>query len=320
MVKVVIQIPCFDEEETLPRTLAALPRTLPGVDRVEWLVVDDGSRDETSEVARRHGVDHVVRLRRNQGLARAFVVGLRASLAAGADVVVNTDADNQYRAEDIEALVRPILEGEADMVVGSRPIEAIEEFSSLKKVLQRLGSRVVRRLSGTSVEDATSGFRALSREAAARINVFNDYTYTLETLIQAGQDGLAVVSVPVRTNPATRPSRLVRSIPDYLGRSALTLVRIFMTYRPFPFFAVPGAVSFGAGFLLGLRFLFYYLQGQGEGHVQSVVLASLLLGTGFFLVVLGLLADLIAVNRSLLEKVDAHLWELKGRRPPTADG
>jgi glycosyltransferase involved in cell wall biosynthesis len=326
MTKLLIQIPCYNEEGTLGIALAALPRQLPGVDAVEWLVIDDGSTDRTALVAREHGADHVVRLPRNQGLARAFIVGLDACLARGADVIVNTDADNQYCAEDIPRLIEPILAGKADMVVGARPIDQIRHFSWLKKVLQRAGSWVVRRASRTKVPDATSGFRAMSREAAMRLNVFNDYTYTLETIIQAGQKGMAVAHVPVRTNPDLRPSRLVRSIPSYLRRSLLTIVRIFMTYQPFRFFAVPGAVFFGAGLLVGLRFLYFYFTDEGGGHVQSVILAALFLGLGFFLVVVGLLADLIAVNRQLLEKIDWRVRQLEERlsakspREGTPDG
>ena len=313
MIKVIIQIPCYNEEETLPETLAALPRELPGVDRVEWLVVDDGSGDRTVDVAREHGVDHVVKLPRNRGLSRAFMAGIRACLEAGADIIVNTDADNQYRASDIPALVDPILNGEADLVVGARPISDIRHFSPLKRVLQRLGSWVTRILSGTEVSDAVSGFRAISRKAAMQLHVFNDYTYTVETLIQAGQKGLAVRSVPIRVNPEQRPSRLVRSTPRYVLRQATTMLRIFVTYRPFRFFAVLGTGVFLLGFLLGLRFLYFYFTASGSGHVQSVILAALLLGLGIFLFLVGLLADLVAVNRRLLEDLEARLQRMEGK-------
>lgn len=308
MTKVIIQIPCFNEEETLPVTLSELPRSLPGVDVVEWLVIDDGSRDRTVEVAREHGVDHIVSLPRNQGLARAFVRGLEASVRAGADIVVNTDADNQYFAGDIPRLVKPILSGEAEIVVGERPITEIPHFSPVKKALQRLGSWVVRRVSGTEIADAPSGFRAMSREAAMKLQVFNSYSYVLETVIQAGHKGMAITSVPVRTNPELRPSRLFKSTAGYVARQALTIIRIFMTYRPFAFFAVPGFLVFLLGFAGGLRFFYFYLIGEGAGHVQSVILSALLLGSGFFLGVVGLLADLTAVNRKLLEGLD---WRLR---------
>ena len=313
MIKVIIQIPCYNEEETLPETLAALPRELPGVDQVEWLVVDDGSGDRTVDVAREHGVDHVVKLPRNRGLSRAFMAGIRACLEAGADIIVNTDADNQYRASDIPALVDPILNGAADLVVGARPISEIRHFSPLKRVLQRLGSWVTRILSGTEVSDAVSGFRAISRKAAMQLHVFNDYTYTVETLIQAGQKGLAVRSVPIRVNPEQRPSRLVRSTPRYVLRQATTMLRIFVTYRPFRFFAVLGTGVFLLGFLLGLRFLYFYFTASGSGHVQSVILAALLLGLGIFLFLVGLLADLVAVNRRLLEDLEARLQRMEGK-------
>ena len=295
-------------------TLAALPRHLSGFDKVEWLVVDDGSKDETLRIALEHQVHHVVRLPRNQGLAQAFGRGLEASLAAGADVIVNLDADNQYDPRDIGKLVAPILAGEAEIVVGSRPIQQIKEFSPLKKVLQTVGSWVVRLASRTEIPDAPSGFRAMSRNAARQLNVFSDYTYTLETIIQAGQKGMAITSVHVRTNDAIRPSRLLKSTPNYIRRSALTIIRIFMTYRPFQFFALPGALCLLAGFLLGLRFLYYYVVvDQASGHVQSVILAALLLGLGFFLVVIGLVTDLVSVNRKLLEKLNARLQRVQDR-------
>jgi glycosyltransferase involved in cell wall biosynthesis len=315
MAKLIIQIPCFNEEESLPVTLAALPRSVEGVDRVEWLVVDDGSEDRTADVARERGVDHIVRLPRHQGLAGAFVAGLDASLRAGADVIVNTDADNQYCSEDIDALVAPILARQAEIVVGARPIDRTAHFSPLKKALQRIGSRVVRRLSATDIPDAPSGFRAMSRDAAQRLNVFNEYSYTLETIIQAGRKGMAITSVPVRTNPDLRPSRLIGSLGGYLRQQVLILFRIFMTYRPFFFFAVPGLIAFTLGFLLGVRFVYFYLTGTGAGHVQSLILAALLLGGGALLLLVGLLADLIAVNRKLLERVDWRLQKVEERLP-----
>ena len=311
--KLIIQIPCYNEEASLPATLATLPRSLPDVASIEWLVIDDGSRDRTVEVARAHGVDHVVSLPRNRGLARAFTVGLEACLAHGADIIVNTDADNQYCADDIAKLLAPILEGRADVVVGERPIAAIPHFSLVKKLLQKLGSSMVRFLSRTDVVDAPSGFRAFSRAAAMQLNVFSEYTYTLETIIQAGQKGMAVVSVPVRVNGETRPSRLMSSTGSYIKRSALTMFRIFITYRPLRFFLSFGIPLFLIGFALGLRFLYYYLTGDGSGKIQSTILAALLMGGGAFLCVMGLVVDLIAVNRQLLEKLQWKLAVLESR-------
>jgi glycosyltransferase involved in cell wall biosynthesis len=306
--KLIIQIPCFNEAKTLPITLAALPRTIASIDRIEICVIDDGSTDDTLAVAKQAGVDHLVRFPKNRGLAKAFMAGIDTSLAAGADIIVNTDADNQYRADDIPLLLAPILDGTADFVVGERPISEIEHFSPLKKTLQKLGSWVVRVASKTDIPDAPSGFRAISREAAKRLHVFNEYTYTLETIIQAGQKGFAVASVPVRTNDDLRTSRLVKSIRSYVFRSTTTIIRVFMTYKPFRFFAVPGLACFSAGFLIGLRFLYFYMIGEGDGHIQSVILSGILMTTGFLMSVVGLVADLISVNRKLLEKID---WRVK---------
>lgn len=310
MTKLIIQIPAFNEEQTLGATLCELPRSLPGVDAVEWLVIDDGSEDRTVEVAKLFGADHVIRLTHHQGLARAFVAGIEACVALDADIIVNTDADNQYEAADIGRLIEPILRHEAEMVIGERPIGKIRHFSLFKKLLQKLGSWVVRLASGTNVPDAPSGFRAYSRNAAMQLHVFNEYTYTLETIIQAGQKNMAVTSVPIRTNLVTRPSRLVRSIPLYVFRSVATIGRIFMTYRPLRFFAIPGATIFAAGFVIGLRFLIFHLAGY-NGHVQSLVLAALLLGSGFFLCVVGLVVDLISVNRQLLERLNYRMHVLE---------
>ncbi|WP_442498296.1 glycosyltransferase family 2 protein [Methylobacter sp. sgz302048] len=305
--KLIIQIPCFNEAKTLSIALSALPRTVPGFDTVEWLIIDDGSQDDTVKVARECGVDHVVRHTRNQGLARGFMTGLDACLRLGADVIVNTDADNQYNADDIPALVAPILEHRADIVVGARPIETIEHFSPIKKMLQKLGSWVVRVASNTDIPDAPSGFRAMSRTAAQRLMVFNNYTYTLETIIQAGQKNMAITSVPVRVNEDLRPSRLVKSIPSYIKRSIATIIRIFIIYRPFRFFGTIGALLFGAGFLIGLRFLLNYLSGEGGGHIQSLILAGTLLAMGFQAILVAFLADLLAANRKLLEDVRFRL-------------
>jgi glycosyltransferase involved in cell wall biosynthesis len=289
---------------------------LEGIDEIEWLIIDDGCTDRTVETALAHGVDHIVRLPRNQGLARAFMAGLKECINRGADIIVNMDADNQYAAEDIPKLIEPILTGRSEFVIGARPISGIEHFSLAKRILQKLGSRAVSIVSNTNIPDATSGFRAMSRTIAMKLRVFDDYTYTLETIIQAGQNGIPVTSVPVRINKDLRPSRLVRNVPDYVLRSVLTMVRIFMTYRPVRFFAIPGVISFSVGLLLGLRFLFFYFTRGGAGHVQSVILAALLLGTGFFLIVVGLLSDLISVNRRLLEELDAKIQgiEEKARR------
>ena len=313
--KLVIQIPCYNEAATLGTTLRELPRAVPGIAAVEWLVVDDGSTDDTAAVARENGVDHVIRLPIHRGLARAFMAGVEAALRAGADVIVNTDADNQYCASDIPALLRPIVEGHADMVVGARPIGDIAHFSPLKKTLQRFGSRIVQLASNTRVPDAPSGFRAFSRAAALQLNVFSDYTYTLETIIQAGQKGLAIASVPVRVNADLRPSRLVKSLPQYLHRSALTIGRIFVTYRPLRFFLTVSALLFAPGLLIGIRFLVLYARGHGQGHVQSLILASILMIVSALFCMLGLLADLISVNRRLLEDLRTRLTELELRQP-----
>ncbi|MBW2339808.1 MAG: glycosyltransferase [Deltaproteobacteria bacterium] len=301
--KLIIQIPCYNEEKTLETTLSALPREVPGVDIVEWLVIDDGSKDRTVEVAKAHGVDRVVSLPRNQGLAKAFMAGLEASLMAGADIIVNTDADNQYCADSIPDLIRPILEAKAEMVVGARPIEQIEHFSFSKKLLQRLGSWTVRLASNTDIPDAPSGFRAISREAACKLNVFNNYTYTLETIIQAGQKNISVTWVPIRTNEHLRPSRLVKSIFSYVRRSVFTILRIFVVYNPFRFFIIIGSVLFILGALIGVRFLWYFLSGQGGGHIQSLILASIFIGIGFQTIMVAFIADLLSVNRRLLEEL-----------------
>jgi len=301
--KLVIQMPCFNEAETLSIALSALPRVVPGFDTVEWLVIDDGSKDDTVNIAKTNGVDHIIRHTGNKGLAQAFMTGLEASLLLGADVIVNTDADNQYNAEDIPALVQPILEHKAEIVVGARPIKTIDYFSSVKKLLQRFGSWVVRVASKTNIPDAPSGFRAMSRAAAQRLMVFNDYTYTLEMIIQAGQKNMGIISIPVRVNDDLRPSRLVKSISSYIKSSIFTIIRIFVIYRPFRFFGVIGMILFGAGFLIGSRFLWHYFQGNGEGHVQSLILASVLLGMGFQTLLVAFVADLLAANRKLIEDI-----------------
>ena len=318
MPKLVIQIPCFNEEDTLGITLAQLPKSLPGIDQVEWLIIDDGSIDATVRVAREGGVHHIIQ-RPHQGLSRAFLAGLEAAVEHGADIIVNLDADNQYDARDIPSLIRPILEGSADLVIGARPVSQIEHFSFWKKLLQRLGSWVVRTISRTDTPDAPSGFRALSREAAMRTHVFNQHTYTLETVIQAGLDGMAITSVPIRVNQELRPSRLVKSVPEYIRRQVLTIFRIFVTYKAFAFFLVSGSLIFLCGVLIGVRFLYFFFSGSGGGHVQSLLLATLLLATGFFLAVIGLLADLISVNRRLLERLDWRLQKIDELVRPTPE-
>jgi glycosyltransferase involved in cell wall biosynthesis len=300
-VKLVIQIPCFNEEETLPGTLADLPRHVAGVDVVEWLVIDDGSTDRTADVARELGVDHVIRHPRNRGLAAAFLTGLDAALRSGADVVVNTDADNQYVAACIPDLIRPVLDEGADLVVGERPIEEISEFSGLKKRLQRFGSFVVRRFSGTTVRDAASGFRAMSRDAALRLQVFGKYSYTMETLVQAKAEGLAVASVPVRVNPQTRPSRLAKSMGQYLRRSGTTIVRSFAIYYPFRFFFMVGVVPFVLGSALLVRWGLYWLfEDPYRSRIPSLVMGSVLVIVAVQIWLVAFLADLQAASRRLL--------------------
>jgi glycosyltransferase involved in cell wall biosynthesis len=311
MAKLIIQIPCYNEEETIGVTLRCLPNKLPGIDAIEWLIIDDGSTDRTVEEAVALGVDHVVRLPSHQGLARAFMAGLEASIKAGADIIVNTDADNQYSAEDIPKIIEPILSGEAEIVVGARPITNIEHFSLIKKLCQRIGSWVVRLASKTDVQDAPSGFRAISRQAAMRLSVFTEYTYTLETIIQAGQNGMAVMSVPIKTNGKLRPSRLINNISSYIMKSILTIIRIFMTYKPLQFFGFFGVIFFLVGLSISLRFMYFFFIGNGGGHVQSLLLSILLMGIGFFLLVTALMADLIAVNRKLLENIRWRVLKLE---------
>ena len=308
--KLIIQIPCYNEENTLGVTLSELPRQVPGVDQVEWLIINDGSIDRTVDVAKEWGVNHIVSFDHNQGLARGFMAGLDACLKAGADIIVNTDADNQYCAADIPKLIEPIIHGDAEIVVGERPIMEIQHFSPIKKVLQRLGSWAVRVASNTPVADAPSGFRAISRDAAMQLNVFNEYTYTLETIIQAGQKGMAVTSVPIRTNGYLRPSRLVKSIASYVQRSLFTILRIFVTYRPLSFFTILGAIPFGLGFLLGVRWLWLFFttfDQTGRSHVPSLILSAMLILIGVQCWIFGLIADLMSANRKLLEDIQLRL-------------
>lgn len=307
MKKLIIQIPCFNEETSLPVALKDLPREVPGFDKVEWLIINDGSEDRTIEVAKSLGVDHVVDLVVNRGLAVAYMAGLDACLKLGADVIVNTDADNQYQAADIPLLVEPVLKGQAEIVVGERPITDIEHFSPLKKMLQKLGSGVVRGFSGTDVKDAPSGFRAMSREAAMRLNVFSEYTYTLETIIQAGQKGLRIKSVPIRTNAFLRPSRLMKSMTAYIQRSIFTIFRIYATYRPLRSFIKVGSVPMALGLILSLRWIWLFYMGTDRAHVPSLIAAAVLILIGVQLWILGFVVDIISVNRKLLEDIQFRL-------------
>jgi glycosyltransferase involved in cell wall biosynthesis len=309
--KLVIQIPCYNEADTLPLVVHDMPRQVEGFEAVELLVIDDGSTDATAEIATELGVHHVVKLPQNRGLANAFAKGLEVSLALGADVIVNTDGDNQYDNSEIPELVWPILTGQADMVIGDRRVDTIAHFSPIKKLLQKFGSWVVRWASNTGVPDATSGFRAISRDTALRLHVFSSYTYTLETIIQAGRKGLTVASVPVRTRERLRESRLIRSLPSYIYLSALTILRIFMMYEPLRVFISLGILPFVAGGLLVVRFLYFYLSGDGSGHVQSLIVASILLVLGLQTFFLGLLADIIAKNRNLIEETHYRIKKIQ---------
>ncbi len=305
--KLVIQIPCYNEEKSLPVTLADLPKHINGVDEIEVLIINDGSTDKTVQTAKEHGIKHIVEMPHNCGLAKAFVAGINSSLALGADIIVNTDADNQYCASDIEKLIQPILNNEADIVIGSRPVSQIEHFSPLKKLLQKLGSCVMRMVSSTSVEDAPSGFRAFSRNAALQLNVFDNYTYTLETIIQARAKGLQLVCVPISVNPDLRESKLVKNMFDYIRRSVFTMLRMFIIYRPFRFFSILAGLFLFIGMLIGARFLWYYMSGNGTGHIQSLILSAILIITGVQVGVIGVLSELLAINRKLLEDIQRRL-------------
>lgn len=305
--KLLIQIPCYNEAETLEIALNDLPKQIDGIDEIEYLIIDDGCTDNTVEVARNWGVHHIVSFTRNKGLAKGFMAGLDACLRNGADIIVNTDADNQYCADDIPKLIQPILEHKADIVIGERPIDETEHFSWIKKKLQHLGSWVVRKASHTDIPDAPSGFRAFSREAAMRINVINDYTYTLETIVQAGRNKMAIVSVPIKTNPELRKSRLFHSMYGYIKKSILTIFRALMMYKPLYCFTLVAAVPSAIGILIGIRFMIYYFTGRGSGHIQSLILACTLLIIGFMTFVIGMLADVISANRKILEDMQYHI-------------
>ena len=312
--KLVVQIPCLNEEETLPAALKAIPRKIEGIDQVLVLVIDDGSTDRTREVALANGADHVVRFTRHKGLANGFMAGLDASLKLGADIIVNTDADNQYPASDIPRLIGPILRGEADMTIGDRQVSEVAHFSWMKQRLQVLGSWVVRKVSGTDVPDTTSGFRALSREAALRINIVSEFTYTLESIIQAGKKRLAIAHLPIAASE-TRPSRLFGSTTEYVKRSVATILRIYAMYEPFKVFMILGGVLFSAGAALGLRYAYFWWQGDIRGHLQSAILSVLLLILGFQTLQWGLMADLIASNRKLIEDVLYRVRKAELERP-----
>lgn len=308
--KLIIQIPCYNEAETLEIALNDLPKHIDGIDKIEVLIINDGSKDNTVEVARNWGVNYVVNFKSNKGLAKGFMAGLDASLRNGADIIVNTDADNQYNGQDIEKLVRPILEGKSDIVIGERPIMQTEHFSPLKKKLQKFGSWVVRKASNSDIPDAPSGFRAYSREAAMKMNVFNEYTYTLETIVQAGRNKIAMSSVPIRTNEELRPSRLFSSMFGYVKKSMLTILRAFMMYKPLIFFSILGGIIFLVGALIGVRFLTFLIQGTGSGHIQSLILSSTLMMIGFQTFVIGLQGDMISANRKILEDIQFRLRKL----------
>ncbi|MCC8029699.1 MAG: glycosyltransferase family 2 protein [Lachnospiraceae bacterium] len=305
--KLIIQIPCYNEAETLEIALNALPRQIDGVDEIEYLIINDGSQDDTVEVAHRWGVHHVVSFNKNKGLARGFMAGVDECLRQGADIIVNTDADNQYCGDDVETIVRPILEGRADIVIGERPIDDTDDFSPLKKRLQHLGSWVVRRASHTDIPDAPSGFRAYSREAALHLNVINEYTYTLEQIVQAGRSGMAIVSVPIRTNEELRPSRLFHSMTGYIQKSILTILRSYMMYKPLNFFMTVGAVPLVIGIAIGIRYLVYMAHGAGGGHIQSLLLAVTLILLGVMVCIVGLQADVIAANRKILQELQTTI-------------
>ncbi len=305
--KLIIQIPCLNEEQTLPETLKDLPKSLNGIDEIEILIIDDGSTDRTVQSAKEHGVHHVLSLTNNKGLAKAFIFGISRSLKLGADIVVNTDADNQYFGGDIEKLIQPILDKRADIVIGNRQVETIGHFSPIKILFQKLGSWTVRQLSGTTIPDATSGFRAYSKEAALQMNVISDFTYTVETIISAGKKNLAIEHIPVRTNKKLRESRLFPSIQVYVRRTLVTMLKVYSMYRPLKLFTIAGGTIFLIGFAIGCRYLFFFFQGQTEGHIQSLILSAITLIVGFQIIMMGIAAELIAVNRQLLEDIQLRV-------------
>ena len=311
--KLIIQIPCYNEEVALPVTLSQLPTHIDGIDEIEVLISDDGSTDRTIEIAKQYGVNHIETSTHHRGLAKTFMAGIHRALAEGADIIVNTDADNQYCAEDIKKLVKPILDKKADIVIGARPIKEIKEFSPLKKMLQFFGSKVVRLLSSTATEDAPSGFRAFTRNAALALNVFDNYTYTIETVIQSKTKGLHIVSVPIRVNSCYRKSRLVKNIFTYIQKNSFTILRMFIIYRPFRFFASIGGFISLVGFGLLSRFLFLYFLDNGNGHIQSLIISSILVITGFQIIIFGVLADLLSINRKLIEDIQVRVKKIENK-------
>ena len=308
--KLIIQIPCYNEAETLKIALDALPKQIDGVDTIEYLIINDGSQDNTVEVAKEWGVQHIVNFKQNRGLAKGFMAGLDMCLRNGADIIVNTDADNQYCGDDIEKLIAPILEGKADIVIGERPIDQTAHFSGLKKKLQHFGSWVVRKASNTDIPDAPSGFRAYSREAAMQMNVVNEYTYTLEQIVQAGRTKIAITSVPIRTNDELRPSRLFSSMFGYVKKSMLTIIRAYLMYKPMRFFIGLGFIPFLIGLAIGIRFIVLLCMGGGQGNVQSLILCSMLILIGVMIWVVGLLADVMAANRKILQEIQQKVREM----------
>lgn len=311
--KLIIQIPCYNEAETLEIALNDLPKHIDGIDEIEYLIINDGSKDNTVEVAKNWGVHYVVNFKKNKGLAKGFMAGIDACLKNGADIIVNTDADNQYCGEDIETIVRPILEGKADIVIGARPIDQTEHFSWLKKKLQHLGSWVVRKASDTDIPDAPSGFRAYSREAALQLNIVNEYTYTLEQIVQAGRTNIPIMSVPIRTNGELRPSRLFHSMFGYIKKSMLTIFRAYLMYKPMRFFLALGVLPFVIGFALGVRYIVFIFMGRASGNIQSLILCSLLIMIAVMIWVLGMMADVISANRKISQEIQARTRDIDYR-------
>ncbi|MEE3493753.1 MAG: glycosyltransferase family 2 protein [Butyrivibrio sp.] len=312
--KLIIQIPCYNEAETLEVALNDLPKHIDGIDEIEYLIINDGSKDNTVDVARKWGVQNIVSFKQNQGLAKGFIAGLDGCLRSGADIIVNTDADDQYKGEDIEKIVRPILDGEADIVIGARPIDDTEHFSFVKKKLQHFGSWIVRKASSTTIPDAPCGFRAFSREAAMKLNVVNDYTYTLETIVQAGREKIPMTSVPIRTNAELRPSRLFKSIWGYVKKSMITILRAYVLYKPLKAFSLLCLPFLTVGMAIGVRFLWFMAHGTSGGHVQSLILGCTLIIIGFLIFVIGVMADTLAANRRILQDVQFHVKSMEYMR------